>query len=49
VSNSLILNKGPINDIRTATVIGDCNYKANLRGVVSVISKRGICKYHNLR
>ena len=49
MSNSLTLNRGLINDIYTATVISDCNYKANLRGVVSVISKRGICKYYNLR
>ena len=49
MSNSLALNRGPINDIRTATVIGDYNYKANLQGVVSVIGKRGICKYYNLR
>jgi len=49
VSNSLALNRGPINNIYTATIIGNCNYKANLQGVISVISKRGICKYHNLR
>ena len=37
-----------MNDIRTATVVGDCNYEANLRGVVGVVGERGICEYHNL-
>ena len=49
MSNSFILNRGPINDIYTATVVGNCNYKANLRGIVSVISEKGICKYYNLK
>jgi len=49
VSNPLALNRGLINDIHTATVISNCNYKANLQGVVSVVGKRGIYKYHNLR
>ena len=49
MSNSLTLNRGPINNIYTATVVGNYNYKANLWGIISIISKRGICEYHNLK
>ena len=49
MSNSLILNRGPINNIHTTTIVGDYNYEANLRGIINIISKRGICKYHNLK
>ena len=45
MSNSFILNRGLINNIHTATVVSNCNYKANLQSIVSVINKRGICKY----
>ena len=38
-----------MNDIYTAIIISNCNYKANLRGIISVISKRGIYKYYNLK